>query len=204
MKLVLPASAALILFLGAACAPAVPTVDPAQVQASAVAAASTMIAMTKDAQPTPTEVPPTPIPSPTPLPTVAPLPTLPFNVPTVEPTKSASESCNQPFDLEATGNARAKLLIQNSTRGPATLTIGMSSKNAFGQCGYLSWSNIPKMSSIIVYVPQTGQGPCYWAYAWVNDPKQQRTLSPSSVYCMNNSDKWTMEITYDNILLTPP
>ena len=45
----LPAIAAVLLIVSAACAPAEPTVDPAQIQASAVAAASTMVAMTQQA-----------------------------------------------------------------------------------------------------------------------------------------------------------
>jgi hypothetical protein len=204
MNRVLLTAAVSLVLSAAACAPAPPTVDPAQIQASAVAAANTMIAMTQAAIPAPTEVPPTPLPSPTPLPTLAALPTLPLSVPTLAPTQSTTDSCRQPFDLSATGNARAKLMIKNNTKGPVTLTLGMSTKNAFGQCGYMSWSNIPKMGSITVYVPQTGQGPCYWAYAWINDPKQQRNLSPTTAFCMNNSDKWTMNVTYDNITLTPP
>ncbi|HEY9151300.1 MAG TPA: hypothetical protein VIN60_00325, partial [Anaerolineales bacterium] len=46
-------------FLLSACgAKAVPTIDPAQVQASAVAAANTIVAMTQAAMPTETPVPP--------------------------------------------------------------------------------------------------------------------------------------------------
>ena len=194
-----------LIFLSAACAPATPTADPAQIQASAVAAASTMIAMTQAAIPTPTEVPPTPLPSPTPLapPTPLELPTLAFSVPTAAPTQSSGDDCNHLLDLNAVGNARAKLLINNNTKGPVTLTMGWSSKNAFGQCGYLSWSNIGRNSSITVSLPQTGTGPCYWAYAWVNDPKHQSTISQGG-FCMNNPDKWTFDVGYDTIKLTPP
>jgi hypothetical protein len=206
MRHILGACGTLVVLFGAACSAATPTVDPAQIQASAVAAASTMVAMTQEAMPTPTEVPPTEVPSPTPLPvpTVVELPTLSFEAPTAAPTQSSGDDCNHLLDLNETGNARAKLLINNNTKGPVTLTIGLGSKNAFGQCGYLSWSNIPRNSSITVSVPQTGAGPCYWAYAWVNDPKNNRTLSPGQLYCMNNPDKWVMDIGYDTIKLTPP
>ncbi len=194
------------LTLSAACAPAVPTVDPAQIQASAVAAASTMIAMTQQAIPTQTPVPPTPEASPTPLPspTVATLPTFPvIAAPTDVPTASTGDNCNHLLDLNSVGNKRAGLLIVNQTKGTVTLTIGLGSKNAFGECGYLSWSGLDKNSSTMVSVPQTGSGPCYWAYAWVNDPKKQTTVSGGG-YCMNNPDKWTMTIDYDTIHLTPP
>src|SRR5512144_75151 len=102
MKRVLLGTAVILVLVGGACAPAAPTVDPAQVQASAMAAASTMIAMTQAAIPTATPVPPTPIPSPTPLPspTLAALPSI--GAPTIEPTKSA-DSCNQLLDVAASG-----------------------------------------------------------------------------------------------------
>ena len=203
MRRILPVCGMLLVLLGSACSAATPTADPAQIQASAVAAASTMVAMTQEAIPTATEVPPTEVPSPTPLapPTIAELPTLAFEAPTAAPTQSSADDCNHLLDMDAVGNARAKLLINNNTKGPVTLTIGWSTKNAFGQCGYLSWSNIGKNSSITVSVPQSG--PCYWAYAWINDPKHQSTISQGG-FCMNNPDKWVFDIGYDNIKLTPP
>ncbi len=204
MKRMLFAGGVIVLLFSSACAPATPTIDPAQIQASAVAAANTMVAQTQAAIPTATEVPPTPLPSPTSLPTFAPLPTLPSDLPTVAPTQSTADDCNHLLDIGATTHDMAKLLIKNNTNGPVTLTIGKSKKDAFGQCGYMSWSNIPKKSSITVSVPQTGAAPCYWFFAWVNDPAHARQLSPNSLYCMNNPDKWTMNITYDNITLTPP
>ena len=202
MKRMLSSCAGALIFLSAACAPAAPTSDPAQIQASAVAAASTMIAMTQAAIPTPTDTPP---PSPTPLPPPTPmeLRTLGFSVPTIAPTQSTGQDCNHLLDMAAVGNKRAKLLINNNTKGSATLTMGWSTKNPFGQCGYLSWSNIGRNSSITVSLPQTGTGPCYWAYAWINDPIHQSTVTGGG-YCMNNPDKWTLDIGYDTFKLTPP
>jgi hypothetical protein len=204
MKWIAFPAATLALIVNAACAPATPTVDPAQIQASAMAAANTMVAMTQAAMPTATEIPPTPVPSPTPLPspTLADLPTVSFDaLPTAAPTAG---DCRHLFDLASTGKARAKVLIQNATKGPITVSIGLSEKNAFGQCGYLSWGPISKLSNITVSVPQTGLGPCYWAYAFVNDPKHQTQVANPFPFCMNNPDKWVMTITYDTIRLTPP
>ncbi len=207
MKSILVCGAGVALMLSAACAPAAPTIDPSQIQASAVAAASTMIALTQQAMPTQTPIPPTPEPSPTPLPSptvAAVVPTFPVvAAPTDVPTASAGDDCNHLFDLKSTGNARAGLLIVNNTKGSVTLTIGLASKNAFGQCGYLSWSGITKNSSEMVQVPQTGSGPCYWAYAWINDPQKPTTVSGGG-FCMNNPDKWTMTISTSGIKLTPP
>lgn len=194
------ASAGLVVLLSAACAPAAPTVDPAQIQASAMAAASTMIAMTQAAMPTATEVPPTPEPSPTALPTVPPLPTI--ALPTVEPTKSP-DSCNQLLDLGEAGYPPATLKINNLTKGTVSLTIGLGSKNAFGQCGYI-WYQIKPKESIIAHPPQTGAGPCYWSYAMVNDPQHPSIPGGAPPLCMNNDDKYEMDISADSMRITPP
>jgi hypothetical protein len=203
MRQILLATSALLLLLGAACAPASPTPDAAAIQASAVAAASTMIAQTQEAMPTPTEVPPTLEPSPTPLPspTLAPLPTLGFDAPTVAPTSSSGDDCNHIFDLAATGNARSPVKINNNTKGSANLSLGMFQKNSFGQCGYLGFT-IPKGNSITVQMPQTGQGPCWWGYAWINGSKP--STAEGGPFCWNNTDKWTLDIGADVIRLTPP
>jgi hypothetical protein len=84
--------------------------------------------------------------------------------------------------------------------------MGINRKNTFGQCGYMAWSNIPKANSITVSVPliHTNMGDaCYWAYAWVNDPKHTATVSGGG-YCIDNQLKWTFVVSYDKIKLTPP
>jgi len=201
MNRVLMATAAMLVLVTAACAPAVPTVDPAQVQASAMAAASTMIAMTKAAMPTATEVPPTPTASATPLPS----PTLgipPSAAPTIAPT-SSGDDCNHLLDVAEANPRKATLKINNLTKGSATLTIGWSTKNAFGQCGYLSYVLRPK-ESIMVNPPQTGPGPCYWSYAWVNDPNHPSQPGGAPPLCMNSTDKYELDVDYDTMKITPP
>jgi hypothetical protein len=162
-----------------------------------------MVAMTMAAIPTPTEVPSTPLPSPSPPASPTPLapPTLAFQAPTVAPTQSGVDDCNHLFDLGATGNARAKVLINNNNKGPVNLSLGMGVKNAFGQCGYLAWS-IPAKSSITVDVPQTGKGPCWYGYAWVNgkDPSTPQ----GGPFCFDSPLKWVLDIGGDSIGLTPP
>jgi hypothetical protein len=205
MKRVLLITAMLAAILSA-CAPAAPTVDPAQVQASAVSAASTMIALTIEAIPSATPPPPTPLPSPTvlALPTLGLLPTL-QNQPTATTSSGSSGDCNQLMDVGASG-PKAPVVIQNTTKGPVTFSMGVSRKNTFGQCGYMSWANIPKANNISVSVPlvHTNAGDaCYWAYAWVNDPKHTATVSGGG-YCIDNQLKWTFVVSYDKIKLTPP
>jgi hypothetical protein len=199
MRRILYAVTGLMVLATAACAPAVPTIDPAQVQASAMAAASTMIAMTQAAIPTATDVPPTPIPSPTafPSPTLAPLPTV------ASPTAAGTsgDDCNHLFDMAATGNLRTPVKINNQTKGAVNLSLGMYEKNAFGQCGYLGFS-VPKGQSIVASMPQTGKGPCWWGYAWVNGPEP--STSQGGPFCWNSTDKYELDIRPDVIRIIPP
>lgn len=196
------AAAALALGLSA-CAPAIPTIDPAQIQASAMAAAGTMIAATQQAMPTSTPVPPTDVPSPTPLPspTLGVLPTLQA-LPSPTTASSGSGGCQHPFDMSKSG-PKAPVLINNDTKGPITFTLYMSTPNSFGQCGYLSWV-IGKGQSTMVSVPyaRVNQGdPCYGYSAIVNNPPSMPSNYP---FCPNNPDKWTFDVKNDSIHLTTP
>jgi hypothetical protein len=71
---VLIISVLFILLVSACGSQATPTANPADIQATSQAAAFTMVAQTQQAIPTPTQVPPTEIPSETPLPSVTPIP----------------------------------------------------------------------------------------------------------------------------------
>lgn len=189
------AASALVAVIASACAPVAPTVDPAQIQASAVAAASTMIALTQEAVPTPTD---TPVPSPTPLPspTFPPPPTI--EPPTVEPTKSAGDDCNHLFDLAEDRSKRSPVKINNLNKAPFSGSLWMSQKNAFGQCGYVGFQ-IPKGQSITLQLPQTGSGPCWWGGGWVNGPEPS---TPSGgPFCWNGDLKWELDIGPDVIRL---
>jgi hypothetical protein len=196
----------LALVVSACGARATPTIDALQVQAYAQAAAATMLAETQAAIPTNTPEPPTPLPSPTPLasPTVALAPTLAgLPSPTLASSSDSSDCNHHVLDVGAAG-AQAPVLIRNDTRGPIQFSMGLSTKNSYGQCGYLGW-NIAKGQSIMVSVPltRTNQGdPCYWAAANILDPKRPTTVSGGG--CINNGDKWTFDVGYDRIKLTPP
>jgi hypothetical protein len=194
----------LILFAGvfliSACGPAPePTMSAEDVQGTAVAAAWTMVAETEAAIPTATPIPPTETPSPTPLPTNTILPLeLPTQALVIQPTAttaSSTDECNRV--LTSPDGPQTTLLISNETKAPIGITIGLL-KNVFGECGYLYYI-IPKNGSSRVTVPLG----CYWAYAYVNDPKQPTTVEGGG-YCMNNTDKWTMVVRRENIILNPP
>jgi hypothetical protein len=188
------------VFLISACGPAPePTMSPEDIQGTAVAAAMSMVAQTQAAIPTDTPVPPTEVPSPTPLPTntfpAVEIPTQPLIAQPTATTAASADECNRV--LTNPDGPKTTLLISNETKAPIGITIGLL-KTVFGECGYLYYI-IPKNNSTRVEIPQG----CYWAYTYVNDPKQPTTVDGSG-YCINNSDKWTLVVRRENIILNPP
>lgn len=149
------------ILLVSACAPqATPTINPADVQQTAQAAAFTMVAETQQAMPTATSLPPTATASPQPTNTPPPLPTLSGTqetpasgstsvaLPTALPTftqqsaqsssSSSSDSqdiCNQP--LTSWQGPTANFSILNQTKPEGTIVLSMYVTTKFGQCGYL-------------------------------------------------------------------
>ncbi|MFH1185773.1 MAG: hypothetical protein V1755_12165 [Chloroflexota bacterium] len=151
----------------ASCGPqATPTVDPVLVQATAVAMAETMLAQTQEAIP-PTAFPtntPEPTPSPFPSPTLALIATLPVPSATAQ---GAANSCLHPLDIGAAGPTHPTL-IKNQTGGTINLSLNLYEKNAFGECGAISYANLGKNSSVMAGLPSG-----YWfAYAWATTPKE--------------------------------
>lgn len=178
MKQMLFVVAAIALLSSAACAQATPTVDPSQIQASAVAAANTMVALTQAAIPTDTPVPPSPLPSPTELPSPTPfaLPTLDnssfptASVPTVSAGAGTSVSnCNQPMSINPAGK-KTPLHIINTTKGTVNLSLYLNI-TPFGECGFARISPIPKNGSSDYTLPSG----IYYACGYANDPKHQST-----------------------------
>lgn len=147
----------LSLFVSACGAQATATVNPADVQHTAEAAAFTMVAETQAAIPTDTPLPPTEAPTLTPLPSLTPLasPTLgtgtqistPIgltitpqpNIPTFTPQSSGSgtgqDPCNQA--LTAWQGRSANLNIVNETRPRGNVVLSLYVETDLGQCGYL-------------------------------------------------------------------
>jgi hypothetical protein len=194
MKNMLLVTFAVLALAVSACAPAEPTVDPAQIQASAVAAASTMVALTEQAIPTPTQEPPTPLPSPSPLPspTLVELPTLPvLGQPTTAPVPTTSgDPCQGPMSPDVEGPT-ATVKISNSTNGDVVLSLYLH-KNLFGECGYRGFNISPHGSLSVTGLPQG----CYFGGAFVNDAKKQTKSFGNG--CIN-SEKGTVVVGPDII-----
>jgi hypothetical protein len=141
----------------AACGPTpAPTMNPADAQGTAVAAAWTVVAMTQAAIPTATLIPPTETPIPTALPTFTPLPPPTSNafptqpvfvgVPTNPPVAGGptADVCNLPISKNTTG-PKVKTRIINQSGGSVVLSLYLS-KNLFGECGIYHFNIDPKGS----------------------------------------------------------
>jgi hypothetical protein len=168
LKRNLPILLVLAVFL-TACGgtPATPTMNPADVQNTAVSAAWTMVAATELAKPTATLPPPTEAASPTPLPTFTPeallIPTLP-TFPATPTTAANPGDCNRPLNVAEAGPT-VPMRIENATDGGTITVISLYlNKNAFGQCGYLAYSNIKKNGKLTIALPKGN----WWATALIS------------------------------------
>lgn len=179
----------------AACGPtATPTMNPADVQGTAVAAAWTVVAMTQAAIPTATPLPPTETPSPTPLPTFTALPptaaefptqavfSAPTNIPVGGPT---ADPCNAPIAASAAGHP-VKVNLLNKSSGTATLSLYLQ-KTEFGECGIYSFVLGQGNNKVTLL-----EG-CYWAGAFITGPKHSSKSFGN--FCVTDpSHSWTVTI----------
>ena len=155
----------LLAVLLSACAPqGTPTMSPADVQGTAVAAAWTMVAETEAAIPTATPVPPTSTPTVTPPPSNTPPPPPTSSLPTSAPTVSVgagTDNCVHPLNIAEAGPTH-ETLIRNQTGGSINLSLNLYDPNDFGQCGAISVS-LAKNASTTLGLPAGN----WWGYAWV-------------------------------------
>jgi hypothetical protein len=191
------------MFLFSACGPEPePTMSAEEVQGTAVAAAWTMVAETQAAIPTATPIPPTDTPVPTLPPTATPilLPTQPISVlPTATQTSASVDLCSDLKHIipaDAAGPTTT-IRIVNEYKVPATISIYLN-KTVFGECGYRSYT-LSKNGDTVQTLPQG----CYSAWAWSTDSKETFNAAGYGL-CANNSDKWTMVIRGERIIMLPP
>jgi hypothetical protein len=185
---------AVIPFLVSACgADAEPTINAADVAATAEAAAWTMVAETQAAIPTNTLVPSTNTPEPTPLLTNTPIP-LPTQPPQEQPTSTSNvDRCDQL--LQAPEGPVTRLRLINETKAQVNLSITLY-ETPFGDCGYKGFQ-LNKGDRVVVEFPIG----CYFFYAWVN---AQNPSTASGSGCANNTDLWNVNIRPDSINIKPP
>lgn len=182
-------------------APAEPTTSPQDIQATAVAAAFTIVAETQAAIPTNTPVPPTNTPEPTPLPTDTPVPppTIdPALIPTFTPLPptAGGDPCNKALGGSVSGSP-TKIRLTNETKGTLVVSLYLN-LTAFGECGYRGY-NLDKGGSITITDLVTG---CYNVSVFVTEPNKN---SKSFGYgCINNPDLWEFKIYADKTVLLSP
>lgn len=179
-----------LLFLTACGPQGTPTMAPADVNNTAVAAAFTMVAQTQAAIPTNTPIPPTETPSPTPLPTF----TLPAS-PTLEqflapPTATKSvasdpNSCIKPLNIGEAGPLK-RIRIENTTTGSVNISLNLWTPNDFGQCGALSYT-LSKGEKLVVSVPVGS----WYGYAWITYKDGKSGTASGS---------WNINIGYDDLV----
>jgi len=198
MKRILFVAATLALLLSACGPQAAPTIDPVQAQASVIAAANTMVAMTMAAIPTATPIPPTPVPSPTlePSPTPIPLPTLSAQAsPTVATNSSGtSDPCLGP--LVSNGGPDIKnVRISNLNNEPIKLSLYLN-KNSFAECGFRSFNIGPNQETNSTNL-KVG---CYHAAAIIG----ANSKSFGNFCIMDYTHGWWIKVMAEQIALVGP
>ncbi len=188
---------AIALIMSACGAEAVPTISAVDVQNTAVAGAFTLVAETQAAIPTATPLPPTETATQTqtPLPTNTPL-TLPPLAATFTPVAASTaggDPCLTRVLSWSPKGRPAKIRLVNTTRAEITVSIYLNETPDHFECGYRVY-NIGSRSDVII--SDLVQG-CYNVWAFNNDQK-----IPVNAYgfgCINNPDKWTIEIFQDSV-----
>jgi len=177
-----------------ACGPqAEPTLNPADVQATAVAAAMTMVAETQAAvPPTPTTAPPTQ----TPLPTLTPTTVVFLSTPTIDnaipptntPVPASNNTCNQP--LTKWEGESAKLYIRNNTKPKGLVTISLFFTTDLGECGYIG----AQFDNVVTLTVPTGS---FSAGAFVDGKKDFKVFGGGRI----TSGNWSLWVENESILL---
>ena len=193
----------IIAILITACAPqAAPTINPVDVQNTAIAGAFTLVAQTQAAIPTATPLPPTETPTQTPLPTNTSLATVTLvgtaatltPVAIVASTSTAGGDYCQTRILSWSPKGRpANIHIINTTRAAITVSLYLNETADHFECGYRVYE-IGSRSD--VFITDLVQG-CYTLWAFNND--QRTPVNAFGSGCINNPDKWTIEISQDRV-----
>ncbi|HJS20559.1 MAG TPA: hypothetical protein VJ785_17565 [Anaerolineales bacterium] len=192
------------MLVGACGAEPVPTMSAADVQSTAVAAAFTLVAQTQAAMPTATPLPPTNTPTATSLPTDTPasLPTVAGSATVAAVSGGASGAATvDPCSTRVLSDPQGRdtiIRIVNTTNVAATVSIYLNETASHGACGYRGYT-LSKNNDVVI--TDLVQG-CYNLWAWSDDPRGK--FNSSGYGCINNSDKWTFEISSGSIKFVGP
>jgi hypothetical protein len=184
-----------------ACAPQItPTISPVDVQNTAIAGAFTLVAQTQAAIPTATPLPPTEAPSQTPLPTNTPLATAILSTSAATSVAAVASTSTAGGDHCATRilswspkGRPANIQIINTTRAAITVSLYLNETADHFECGYRVYE-IGSRSDLVITDMVQG---CYTLWAFNND--QRTPVNAFGSGCINNPDKWTIEISQDRV-----
>ena len=178
---------------------AAPTVDPVDMQSTAVASALTLLAETQAALPTSTPPPPTVAFTDTPVftATIPPLPTLGATfTPSLEVNSNVGDPCvTTPMPNSLPGKT-IKIRIDNPTQGTINLSVNLHPGNPQGICGYRGYT-LAAGDSLVISDLVEG---CYSLWAWNPDPDDYFIVT-NGTSCLDDSDNWTFDITLNGIKL---
>lgn len=183
------------MLISACGAEVTPTINPVDVQNTAVAAAFTLVAETQAAIPTATPLPPTETATQTPLPTNTPL-TLPTLAATFTPMAASTaggDPCLTRILSWSPKGREAKIRLVNTTKANITVSIYLNETPDHFECGYRVY-NIASRGDL--FITDLVQG-CYNVWAFNDD--QKTPVNAFGFGCINNSDKWTIEISQDSV-----
>ena len=179
---------------------ATPTANLVDLQSTAAAAASTLMAETQAAAPTATP----------PLPTAtATLPPIPTSGPTLTPLPGGISFTPTPVVNSATGDPcvnnllpdvllgqTIKIRIDNPTKATINVSVNLQQSGPQSPCGYRSYSLTAGQSLVINDLVEG----CYSLWAWNPDPKDYFMVT-NGTSCLNNSNSWTFDISTNSIKL---
>jgi len=191
-----------VMFIFSACgAPeTVPAIDPVELQVTAVAAASTIMAETQAAIPTATTIlAPTAVPTDTPAftPTIPPLPTLGATfTPNPVATSGPADPCiDQVLPDSLTGD-KIKIRIDNPTKDTINLSVYLQQARPQAVCGYRAFVLAPQDSLVITDLVVG----CYSLWAW-NPTPDNYFMVTNGTSCLDTSRNWTFDILPGSIRL---
>ena len=175
---------------------AAPTIDPEQVQASAAAMASTIIAATNATLYARDPITPTPSQVATLVPdsTVSPMPTLAvLSLPATAAPSSTNDACSGNIFVKKE-DILAKFMVSNKTNQQVTVSFQLKETSS-GDCGFWSTQVRPNLSTLVTNLPLG----CYNVFAFNQSGKPDFLNDYSGLCTGNNVQKITIDVTVNMI-----
>ena len=184
---------------------ATPTTSLSDLQSTAFAAASTLVAETQAAIPTATPtaiVTNTPAstatlpPIPTSGPTLTPLPGGISFTPTPDGNSAPADPCINTVLPDSLPGQTIKIRIDNPTKATIMVSVNLQQSGPQSPCGYRSYTLTAGQSLVINDLVEG----CYTLWAWNPDPKDYFMVT-NGTSCLNNSRSWTFDVSTNSIKL---